>query len=93
MGGHAVQRPRCHLPPREYRVVSPLVFSVPRQKLTNAIRFRQAADLIAGKYRAKICAATMLGQGKNVWQAEIDAAAEVLFVLPLPALYPPFPLK
>ena len=37
----------------------------------------QAADLISGKYRAKICAATMLGQGKNAWQAEIDAAAEV----------------
>ena len=37
----------------------------------------QAADLISGKYRARICAATMLGQGKNVWQAEIDAAAEL----------------
>lgn len=41
--------------------------------------YSQAADLISGKYRAKICAATMLGQGKNVWQAEIDAAAEVRF--------------
>ncbi|GAA5873962.1 hypothetical protein JCM3774_004052 [Rhodotorula dairenensis] len=40
--------------------------------------FLRAADLIAGKYRAKICAATMLGQGKNVWQAEIDAAAELV---------------
>lgn len=89
MGGHAFQRPCCHLPPREHRAVSPLIFSVPSQKLTHAMRFRQAADLIAGKYRAKICAATMLGQGKNVWQAEIDAAAEVLFVF----LYPPFPLK
>jgi len=39
--------------------------------------FLKAADLIAGKYRAKIVAATMLGQGKNYWQAEIDAAAEV----------------
>ncbi|GAA5982579.1 hypothetical protein JCM11641_002589 [Rhodosporidiobolus odoratus] len=39
--------------------------------------FLKAADLIAGKYRAKICAATMLGQGKNAWQAEIDAAAEL----------------
>ncbi|GAA5821771.1 hypothetical protein JCM10212_004798 [Sporobolomyces blumeae] len=39
--------------------------------------FLKAADLISGKYRAKICAATMLGQGKNVWQAEIDAAAEL----------------
>ena len=33
--------------------------------------------MISGKYRARICAATMLGQGKNVWQAEIDAAAEL----------------
>lgn len=39
--------------------------------------FLKAADLIAGKYRFKLMAATMLGQGKNVWQAEIDAAAEV----------------
>ncbi|KAL8291664.1 hypothetical protein RQP46_001922 [Phenoliferia psychrophenolica] len=39
--------------------------------------FLKAADLISGKYRARICAATMLGQGKNVWQAEIDAAAEL----------------
>ena len=38
--------------------------------------FLKAADLIAGKYRYDIMAATMLGQGKNVWQAEIDAAAE-----------------
>ncbi|KAK9897469.1 delta-1-pyrroline-5-carboxylate dehydrogenase 1 [Cystobasidium minutum MCA 4210] len=39
--------------------------------------FLKAADLISGKYRAKICASVMLGQGKNVWQAEIDAAAEL----------------
>lgn len=39
--------------------------------------FLKAADLISGKYRADICAATMIGQGKNVWQAEIDAAAEL----------------
>lgn len=38
--------------------------------------FLKAADLIAHKYRYKLLAATMLGQGKNVWQAEIDAAAE-----------------
>lgn len=41
----------------------------------NAI-FLKAADLLANKYRYKVMAATMLGQGKNVWQAEIDAAAE-----------------
>ena len=39
--------------------------------------FLKAADLLAGKYRFEIMAATMLGQGKNAWQAEIDAAAEV----------------
>ena len=38
--------------------------------------FLKAADLIAHKYRFQLLAATMLGQGKNVWQAEIDAAAE-----------------
>jgi 1-pyrroline-5-carboxylate dehydrogenase len=40
--------------------------------------FLRAADLIAGKYRYKLMAATMLGQGKNAWQAEIDAAAELV---------------
>lgn len=38
--------------------------------------FLKAADLISNKYRYDIMAATMLGQGKNAWQAEIDAAAE-----------------
>lgn len=40
--------------------------------------FLKAADLIAGKYRYDIMAATMLGQGKNAWQAEIDSAAELV---------------
>ncbi|KIM77671.1 hypothetical protein PILCRDRAFT_825106 [Piloderma croceum F 1598] len=39
--------------------------------------FLKAADLVSGKYRYKLIAATMLGQGKNAWQAEIDAAAEL----------------
>lgn len=39
--------------------------------------FLKAADLVSGKYRYRLLAATMLGQGKNAWQAEIDAAAEV----------------
>jgi 1-pyrroline-5-carboxylate dehydrogenase len=39
--------------------------------------FLKAADLVGGKYRYDIMAATMLGQGKNAWQAEIDAAAEL----------------
>ncbi|PVV02625.1 hypothetical protein BB560_002919 [Smittium megazygosporum] len=38
--------------------------------------FLKAADLITNKYRYLIMASTMLGQGKNIWQAEIDAAAE-----------------
>jgi len=37
----------------------------------------RAAELISKKYRYKINAATMLGQGKNVIQAEIDSACEV----------------
>ncbi len=39
--------------------------------------FLKAADLVAGKYRYELMAATMVGQGKNAWQAEIDAAAEL----------------
>ncbi|ROV96342.1 hypothetical protein VPNG_09035 [Cytospora leucostoma] len=39
--------------------------------------FLKAADLISTKYRYDIMAATILGQGKNAWQAEIDAAAEL----------------
>jgi 1-pyrroline-5-carboxylate dehydrogenase len=37
----------------------------------------KAAELISKKYRYQINAATMLGQGKNVYQAEIDSACEV----------------
>jgi 1-pyrroline-5-carboxylate dehydrogenase len=40
--------------------------------------FLKAADLIAGKYRAKLNAATMLSQGKNCFQAEIDASCELI---------------
>jgi len=40
--------------------------------------FLRAADLIAGPYRAKINAATMIAQSKNVHQAEIDAACELI---------------
>jgi 1-pyrroline-5-carboxylate dehydrogenase len=39
--------------------------------------FLKAADLISGPYRARMNAATMLGQSKNVYQAEIDAVAEL----------------
>ena len=40
--------------------------------------FLKAADLLAGPYRAIINAATMIGQSKNVYQAEIDAACEMI---------------
>lgn len=39
--------------------------------------FLKAADLLTNKYRYDVMAATMLGQGKNIWQAEIDASAEL----------------
>ena len=40
--------------------------------------FLKAADLLAGPFRNKMLAATMLGQSKNVFQAEIDAACELI---------------
>ncbi|MGY3215229.1 acyl-CoA reductase-like NAD-dependent aldehyde dehydrogenase [Mucilaginibacter sp. HD30] len=40
--------------------------------------FLKAAELLAGPYRMKINAATMLGQSKNAYQAEIDAACEMI---------------
>ncbi len=39
--------------------------------------FRRAADLLSGPWRARLNAATMLGQSKSVHQAEIDAACEL----------------
>jgi 1-pyrroline-5-carboxylate dehydrogenase len=39
--------------------------------------FLRAADLLAGPWRARVNAATMLGQSKTVFQAEIDAACEL----------------
>ena len=40
--------------------------------------FLKAAELIQGPYRSKINAATMLAQSKNIFQAEIDAACELI---------------
>ena len=40
--------------------------------------FLKAAELLAGPYRQKINAATMIGQSKNIFQAEIDAACELI---------------
>ncbi|MUP44301.1 L-glutamate gamma-semialdehyde dehydrogenase [Gramella sp. BOM4] len=39
--------------------------------------FLKAADLISGPYRQRMNAATMIGQSKNIYQAEIDSAAEI----------------
>jgi len=40
--------------------------------------FLKAAELLAGPYRARINAATMLAQSKNAFQAEIDSACELI---------------
>ncbi|NVJ89470.1 MAG: L-glutamate gamma-semialdehyde dehydrogenase [Flavobacteriaceae bacterium] len=40
--------------------------------------FLKAAELLAGPYRAKMNAATMIAQSKNLHQAEIDAACELI---------------
>jgi 1-pyrroline-5-carboxylate dehydrogenase len=40
--------------------------------------FLKAADLLAGSWRARINAATMLGQSKTAFQAEIDSACELI---------------
>ena len=40
--------------------------------------FLRAAELLAGPYRDKLNAATMIGQSKNVFQAEIDSACELI---------------
>jgi 1-pyrroline-5-carboxylate dehydrogenase len=40
--------------------------------------FLKAAELIAGPYRARINAATMIGQSKTIYQAEIDASCELI---------------
>jgi 1-pyrroline-5-carboxylate dehydrogenase len=46
--------------------------------MERAATMLKAAELISKKYRHKILAATMLGQGKNVIQGEIDAVCEVV---------------
>lgn len=45
---------------------------------SRAIVFLKAAELLAGKYRATLNAATMLNQSKTPHQAEIDAACELI---------------
>ncbi|KAK0115808.1 1-pyrroline-5-carboxylate dehydrogenase [Cadophora gregata] len=43
--------------------------------------FLRAAELVSKKYRYELMAAVMMGQGKNIWQAEIDVAAETCDLL------------
>ncbi|MBN1348340.1 L-glutamate gamma-semialdehyde dehydrogenase [candidate division KSB1 bacterium] len=45
---------------------------------SRAAIFLKAADLLAGPFRAALNAATMLGQSKTVYQAEIDSACELI---------------
>lgn len=59
--------------------------STPWQK--RASIFLKAAELIAGPYRSKINAATMIGQSKTIFQAEIDAACELVDFLKLNIVY------
>ncbi len=49
--------------------------------------FKKAAELIAGPYRMALNAATMLGQGKNAMQAEIDSACELIDFLRFNTFY------
>lgn len=49
--------------------------------------FLKAAELIAGPYRARLNAATMLGQSKNAYQAEIDSACEIIDFLRFNVFY------
>lgn len=49
--------------------------------------FLKAAELASTKYRAKLCAATMLGQSKVAYQAEIDAACEMIDFLRFNVFY------
>ena len=49
--------------------------------------FLKAAELIAGPYRSRINAATMIGQSKTIFQAEIDAACELVDFLKLNIVY------
>ena len=44
---------------------------------SRAAIFLKAADLLAGPYRQRMNAVTMLGQSKNAFQAEIDCVAEL----------------
>lgn len=55
--------------------------------IERAAVFMKAAHLISDKYRFKLNAATMLGQSKNAYQAEIDSAAETVDFLRMNAAF------
>ncbi|MCB9023079.1 MAG: L-glutamate gamma-semialdehyde dehydrogenase [Lentimicrobiaceae bacterium] len=55
--------------------------------LDRASVFLKAAEMISEKYRYKMNAATMLGQSKSAYQAEIDSACEVIDFLRFNAYY------
>lgn len=54
---------------------------------SRAAVFLKAADLLAGPFRDRMNAATMIGQSKNVMQAEIDAACEMVDFLKFNAAF------
>ena len=76
-----------HLPPGRPRRRSTQAIAAAREAWrewcempweARAAVFLKAADLLAGPWRDTVNAATMLGQSKTVYQAEIDAAAELI---------------
>jgi 1-pyrroline-5-carboxylate dehydrogenase len=76
--GHFSQGDKSHV---ETAIKSALAAKANWERLAweqRAAIFLKAADLIAGPYRAKLNAATMLAQSKNAFQAEIDAACELI---------------
>ena len=76
--GHFSQGDKSHV---EAAIKAALAAKASWERLAweqRAAIFLKAADLIAGPYRAKLNAATMLAQSKNAFQAEIDASCELI---------------
>ncbi|MBW0476475.1 hypothetical protein O181_016190 [Austropuccinia psidii MF-1] len=83
---HDHQRALCHFHTASPELISKSIADSLKAKASwetlpfndRAAIFLKAADLLSSpRWRYKIMAATILGQGKNAWQAEIDAAAEM----------------
>lgn len=71
-----------------------IAVSVEAQKKWDRVPFdeririwERAADLMAGKYRQELNAATMLGQSKTAIQAEIDSSAELIDFIRMNTVY------